>query len=349
MLAKLTYLELKLLAREVIVPAVVLLLPLALLLGFGFQPGANKAQHNLGGQTAPEYMAALGVGIAVTILGLSILPTTLAGYREKGVLRRMATTPVRPAYLLMVQLLIYVAMAIAAVAMLIVAARILFGTPVPERFPAFLAAFVLGMGALFGIGLVIAAVAPSSKAGTGIGMLLFFPSTGAVGMLFTVLEMRRREILDRLAEANASLEVALEENAGLHAQLLVQAREAGVLDERQRMAREIHDTLAQGFTRRPADGPGARPLPRRAQQAGARGARPRRRRHHQPGGGAAAVRQRGDHQDAPAAHLRQARRPGPCRRRRQGVRTGSPPLTGLRRPWSQCAPAPVSDRTDSSA
>ena len=45
----------------------------------------------------------------------------------------------------------------------------------------------------------------------------------------------------------AKLEAALEENAGLHAQLVTQAREAGVLDERQRMAREIHDTLAQGF------------------------------------------------------------------------------------------------------
>ncbi len=44
------------------------------------------------------------------------------------------------------------------------------------------------------------------------------------------------------------LEAALEENAGLHAQLLTQAREAGVLDERQRMAREIHDTIAQGLT-----------------------------------------------------------------------------------------------------
>ncbi|XVQ06214.1 sensor histidine kinase [Spirillospora sp. CA-255316] len=45
----------------------------------------------------------------------------------------------------------------------------------------------------------------------------------------------------------ARLEEALEENAGLHAQLLAQARESGVLDERQRMAREIHDTLAQGL------------------------------------------------------------------------------------------------------
>jgi len=38
------------------------------------------------------------------------------------------------------------------------------------------------------------------------------------------------------------------ENTGLQAQLLVQAREAGAGDERQRMAREIHDTLAQGLT-----------------------------------------------------------------------------------------------------
>ncbi|WP_329262463.1 sensor histidine kinase [Actinoallomurus sp. NBC_01490] len=59
---------------------------------------------------------------------------------------------------------------------------------------------------------------------------------------------RRRVMLGDLAEANAQLEAALAENAGLHAQLLTQAREAGVLDERARMAREIHDTLAQGFT-----------------------------------------------------------------------------------------------------
>ena len=56
------------------------------------------------------------------------------------------------------------------------------------------------------------------------------------------------QMLDELAEANAKLATALAENAGLHAQLLVQAREAGVLDERQRMAGEIHDVLAQGLT-----------------------------------------------------------------------------------------------------
>ncbi len=51
----------------------------------------------------------------------------------------------------------------------------------------------------------------------------------------------RRQALDKL-------EAALAENEGLHTQLLAQAREAGVLDERARMAREIHDTIAQGLT-----------------------------------------------------------------------------------------------------
>ncbi len=59
---------------------------------------------------------------------------------------------------------------------------------------------------------------------------------------------QREHALDEVNEANRRLEATLAENAGLHQQLLVQAREAGIVDERQRMAREIHDTLAQGLT-----------------------------------------------------------------------------------------------------
>jgi len=58
----------------------------------------------------------------------------------------------------------------------------------------------------------------------------------------------RGRMVDELRDANRRLEATLAENAGLHEQLLAQAREAGILDERQRMAREIHDTLAQGLT-----------------------------------------------------------------------------------------------------
>ncbi|MEV7280954.1 sensor histidine kinase [Streptomyces sp. NPDC093111] len=57
----------------------------------------------------------------------------------------------------------------------------------------------------------------------------------------------RAATIEALARANARLEEALEENAALQAQLLVQAREAGVADERRRLAAEIHDTIAQGL------------------------------------------------------------------------------------------------------
>ncbi|MYS37863.1 signal transduction histidine kinase [Streptomyces sp. KhCrAH-43] len=61
-------------------------------------------------------------------------------------------------------------------------------------------------------------------------------------------ERARTATITALESANARLEQALAENAGLHAQLLVQAREAGVADERRRLAAEIHDTIAQGLT-----------------------------------------------------------------------------------------------------
>jgi signal transduction histidine kinase len=66
----------------------------------------------------------------------------------------------------------------------------------------------------------------------------------ATGMLFNAISRQseeRRQLINRLAEL-------AEENANLQAQLLSSARQAGVLDERQRMAREIHDTIAQALT-----------------------------------------------------------------------------------------------------
>ncbi|NUS64134.1 MAG: sensor histidine kinase [Saccharothrix sp.] len=69
----------------------------------------------------------------------------------------------------------------------------------------------------------------------------------AIACTFTMVGYVTSEQSRRRKEVVAQMAAMMEENAGLHAQLLIQAHEAGVLDERQRLAREIHDTLAQGF------------------------------------------------------------------------------------------------------
>ncbi len=58
---------------------------------------------------------------------------------------------------------------------------------------------------------------------------------------------RRGRELDELTRAHAELERMMGENAALQQQLVAQARDAGVGQERRRMAREIHDTIAQGL------------------------------------------------------------------------------------------------------
>ncbi|MEV1004285.1 sensor histidine kinase [Nonomuraea sp. NPDC050202] len=86
---------------------------------------------------------------------------------------------------------------------------------------------------------------------TPFSILTFLFFTGAivagVGLFSFVGEITAERSAERKRMVTR-LEQTMRENAGLHAQLLVQAREAGVLDERQRMAAEIHDTLAQGLT-----------------------------------------------------------------------------------------------------
>ncbi|SEG93950.1 Signal transduction histidine kinase [Nonomuraea solani] len=94
-------------------------------------------------------------------------------------------------------------------------------------------------------GVTLTAVASvASQAGPGAQATLFSVIAGVAGPLvlagwYVAAEHdKRRRLVERLR-------AAMDENADLHARLLDQARNAGVQDERHRMAGEIHDTLAQ--------------------------------------------------------------------------------------------------------
>ena len=96
------------------------------------------------------------------------------GSAVRGVLRRMATTPVRPVSLLGAQLAMDTLVAIVAGVLVLIVGRVFFHVGFPDNPAAYVLAFLLTAGAAFAIGLFVAAIAPSGKAANSIGTFLFF-------------------------------------------------------------------------------------------------------------------------------------------------------------------------------
>jgi ABC-2 type transport system permease protein len=180
--AKLTVTELKLLGREPVQVFFSVLFPTILVVILGSIPAFRKAAPELGGGRYVDLYVGIAVALTVAMLGLQVTPMALATYREKGILRRLATTPARPSLLLAAQMIAALCLAIVASALAITVGRIAFDVPLPANLAGFAGAFLLAALGVFAIGLVIAALAPSGKAANSIGTLLFFPSMFFAGL-----------------------------------------------------------------------------------------------------------------------------------------------------------------------
>ncbi|MEU8324177.1 sensor histidine kinase [Nonomuraea sp. NPDC048881] len=101
-------------------------------------------------------------------------------------------------------------------------------------------------GVVVTVGTLVAARPPAGR--TPVELLASFVVGVLVASMTGLVFQTVSEQNAQLKEKSARLAALAEENADLQARLLVQAREAGVLGERQRLAREIHDTVAQGLT-----------------------------------------------------------------------------------------------------
>ena len=175
-LRRLTVMEAKLFLRDPAAVVMALAFPMLLIVVLGgVMPGFRTPVPELTGLRPIDLYLPVVVALAVATVAVNSLPTTVAGYRERGVLRRMATTPVRPEKLLGAQLLVATAATAFAVALAVAAAAVAFRVPLPERPLTFLGVFLLGSAATFAVGLLIAALVPTGRAANAISMLVYFP------------------------------------------------------------------------------------------------------------------------------------------------------------------------------
>ncbi|GII52247.1 transport permease protein [Planotetraspora thailandica] len=183
-LGRLAAVETRLFLREPLAVFFAIGLPAALLLILGSAiPGFRDPVPELGGlRVVDAQLPGMMVLLSVGTLALSTLPTALVVYRERGVLRRMSTTPVRPAALLAVQLAINAAVAVTATALTLALGHLVLDVPFPRAFLWFTVVVVLGAVAMFAIGLLLAAVSPNSRVVQGVGAAALFPLLFFAGM-----------------------------------------------------------------------------------------------------------------------------------------------------------------------
>jgi ABC-2 type transport system permease protein len=180
---RLTIVESKLFVRDVMSLVMGVAFPALLLLLLGLAiPGFREVADDLDGLRPIDIYVPIVLAVAIATIGVSVLPSYLATYRERGVLRRLSTTPVGPAKLLGAQFAVNGVAALVAVGLAVLVGTAGFGVDLPQQVLGFLLALVLGTAAMFALGLLVAAVAPNSKTANGIGMMVYFPMLFAAGV-----------------------------------------------------------------------------------------------------------------------------------------------------------------------
>jgi len=198
-LRRLTATELRLFLRERVGPVFGVGFPLLLLVVFGNIPFFSRPGNGFDGAPLLYAYVPILVAFVAAMLALNALPPVLAGYRERGVLRRLRTTPVGAVRVLAAQLTITLLSAAVGVVLLLAVARIAFDVPLPHQPAGFAVAAALAALALTGIGLFVAAAAPTGRVANAVGSVLFYVMMFFAGLWLPLDAMP--PVLRRVSEA----------------------------------------------------------------------------------------------------------------------------------------------------
>ncbi|KOG25672.1 MULTISPECIES: ABC transporter permease [Streptomyces] len=207
--------EVRLFTREPGTLFWVMAAPTVLLVILGLIPSFREPSADIdGGRRVIDVYVPVSVLFALIMAGLQAMPPVLAGYRERGVLRRMSTTPVRPAALLTAQLALHAAAALVSAVLVITVGRLAFDVALPGNVPGYALALLLATACGLALGAAVCAVSRTQKIATAIGTASFFPTIFTAGVYIPVQAMpdTLRQIIQFTPYGAAS--GALDEAAG---------------------------------------------------------------------------------------------------------------------------------------
>lgn len=166
--------ELKLSLRGIDMFIFAICMPIVVLIIIGIIYG-NKPAFEGAGYTFLEQSFGALTTISICAGGVMGLPLVVSDYRSKKILKRFKVTPVSPAMILSVQVVIYTLYALFSLFLIYLFAMIFFKFQFRGSLLYFMGGFLLVMLSMFSIGMMVGGIAPNTKMAGVIASILYFP------------------------------------------------------------------------------------------------------------------------------------------------------------------------------
>ncbi|NLG56263.1 MAG: ABC transporter permease [Rhodococcus sp.] len=177
----LTVCEAKMVIRDTAGLIVPIGLPLLILLT---SASAASSEVIVNDRTALDiYVLPLVFVMVLGAIGIINMPSFLAYYRRSGILRRLGVTPASPFMVLVAQALVSMIQAIIGIAVALIFAIIVFDANLPVNIAGAVGVLALALAAMYGVGMIVAALAPTPNSAVAIGLVGFL-GIGALGGMF---------------------------------------------------------------------------------------------------------------------------------------------------------------------
>lgn len=168
-------LELRVMMREPMVIIGLLGIPILFMIVIAGVFG-NTPDPDFGGVAPDDYYIASYLGVALASLGLVALPVHIATNRELGVTRRFRASGLSSGQLVAAQFVIGIVLGLVSTGLLLAIGSLLYDMGLPQSWFGVIGWYLGGLLCFIAIGGALGALAPTGRAATAIGNMLFMPA-----------------------------------------------------------------------------------------------------------------------------------------------------------------------------